>query len=113
MQVRPCSGAKASAGSGSNPRSTDGSVSSSTCVACLATPATFVCERGHLVVCRACRRKLVFQRLQKLGDAPRSEQDLQAKTLNRTIVACPVCRTESPLTQAAKYDHQIYIQISP
>ena len=113
MEMRPCPDLRASPGSGNSENFTDDSMNSSTCVACLANPPMFVCEKGHLVLCRACRRKLVFQRLQKLGEAPRSEQDLQSKALNRTVVACPVCRTESRLTPVAKFSEAIYIQIGP
>merc|ERR1712232_256741 len=108
IQLRPCSDTRTSAGG--YPNLPVDSTSSSTCVVCLINPPTFVCENGHLVLCRTCRRKIVFQRLQKLGEAPKSEQELQAKSLNRTVVACPVCRTESCLTPATKYNDQIYLQ---
>lgn len=79
------------------------------CVVCLTNKACFLCSNGHVVVCRTCRRKLVFQKLQDTGDGSvKSPQDLNARALDRTSVPCPICRSDSPFTYIDKFSAKQY-----
>merc|ERR1711879_1085714 len=83
--------------------------SDNTCVVCMDKKAEFVCRLGHLSVCRACRRKLVFQKLAGSHKhwAGKIQRDLEARQLDRTAVACPICRVESCLALSTKFDGSV------
>lgn len=73
------------------------------CCICLEREALYVgstCTHGS-VLCDQCRRKLVQEKLQALNVHRRTPMpgDLTAKHLQKTIVACPICRQLGPLSE--------------
>lgn len=84
------------------------------CVICMTNEASFVCTKGHLILCRQCRRKLVFQTLTDTDPQwqSKSKRDLQARQLDRTQVACPICRAVSPLTPEGKFQGPVLYQFA-
>lgn len=88
----------------------EGSMFSATCVACIDNAASFAMKKcKHLVCCIPCRRKLVHGALMAAGGdrSLKFRRALNTKALERTIVGCPICRTEGYLVKREKLDEVI------
>ena len=93
---------------GATTESTPAVEARSVCVCCLDQDAVLVGKQcGHVAWCRSCRRKAVWQHLGKNV----SRRDLSSKQLERTKIACPICRKMTTLVEPAQSIERIVVPL--
>mmetsp|Transcript_51346 Transcript_51346/g.166471 ORF Transcript_51346/g.166471 Transcript_51346/m.166471 type:complete len:404 (+) Transcript_51346:98-1309(+) len=79
------------------------------CVCCSENEAMFVLDQcGHLVFCRACRRKLIYRMRCLAGLFKPDRHELTTRELSRTRMPCPLCRREGIAVEKQGFDGTVF-----
>lgn len=79
------------------------------CVCCSENEAMFVLDQcGHLVFCRACRRKLIYRTRCLAGLFKPDRHELTTRELSRTRMPCPLCRREGIAVEKQGFDGTVF-----